>query len=70
MADCVSRLHEPGRLLQLEILINEWYRCHIFVLFAFDTFSLANNMSLRCINVLYKQVVAWRQRRLGWTEIL
>ena len=70
MADCVSRLHEPGRLLQLESLINEWYRCHTFIQFAFDTFSLANNMSLRCINVLYKQVVAWRQRRLGWTEIL
>jgi hypothetical protein len=66
IADTVSRLHERGRLLQLESLFNEWHSCHSGIVQAFNYVSLCNHMSLTCVYSLLDQVISWRKLKLNW----
>ena len=68
VADCISRLHEPGRLLQLESHINEWYLCHKGTDAVFQTVSFCNHMSLGALLCILNQVLQWRKQNNAWIE--
>lgn len=68
MADCISRLHEPGRLLELEAHINTWYMCHHSAAVVFETMSLCNHMSLKTLCTICEQVTNWQRLRQRWTR--
>ena len=63
VSDTVSRLHEPGQLLHLEAIINEWYLCHRGLRHAFDSVSLCNHMSLGALCSILQHVTIWRNLR-------
>ena len=68
VADCISRLHEPGRLLHLESHINEWYLCHKGKDAVFQTVSFCNHMSLGALLCILNQVLQWRKQNNAWIE--
>ena len=62
MADTVSRLHEPGKLQQLQGLLLEWYRGHTGYSIDLSCMSLANHMSLKSLYSIIPQVEVWRRQ--------
>lgn len=68
IADCLSRLHEPARLLQWESYLNNWYACHYHVYDMMTSLHLCNHMSLAALATLLSQVLDWRTQRQCWTE--
>ena len=67
LADTVSRLHEPGQLLHLESLINEWCHCHCGVMNGFAYYSLCDHMSMSSLGCILDQVLEWQRLRKRWT---
>ena len=70
VADCISRLHEPGRLLQLESHINECYLCHKGADAVFQTVSSCNHMFLNALLCILNQVRRWRKQNNAWIATL
>ncbi len=66
LADSISRLHEPGQLLHVEALLNEWWLCHKGLDNGFAYYSLANHMSLSALCSLLPQVEKWQTLRRRW----
>ena len=69
IADTISRLHENGRLLQTEAIVNEWYLCHFGVPNAFNCVSLCNHMSLASLCSIFSQVQRWQHLRRRWMAL-
>ena len=67
VADAISRLHEDGRLLQVESLVNQWYFELGSSNVAFHASSICNFMSLGSMYTIFQQVMAWRRLRGYWT---
>ena len=70
LADTISRLHEPGQLLHLEALLNEWCACHLGLNKGFMYYSLLNHMSMATLCSIFDQVQHWQRLRLRWTGTL
>ena len=68
MADTLSRLHEPGKFLYWEHLVNEWFLCHYKIEHMMVEVNLCNHMSLSALCTLLRQVLEWRRLRGFWTE--
>lgn len=66
IADATSRLHEPGRLLQLEGIINSWNINHLGIYDAFLSVSLCNHMSMGALFSIFSQVEQWQHLRGRW----
>jgi hypothetical protein len=66
IADTVSRLHEPGQLLRLEAIVNDWFWTHGGVNEAFMGTSLCNHMSMGALFSIFSQVQAWQRLRRRW----
>jgi len=68
IADTISRLHEPGELLHLESLMNEWSLCHCGLEGGFAYYSLCDHMSLASMGYILNQVQHWQRLRRRWIE--
>ncbi len=66
LADTVSRLNEPGQLLHLESLLNEWCGCHCGLDDGFAYYSLCNHMSMLALGSILDQVMQWQRLRRRW----
>lgn len=66
LADTISRLNEPGQLLHLEALLNEWCFCHCNVADGFGYYSLRNHMSVAALCCMLDQVLQWQRLRQRW----
>ena len=63
VADCISRLHEPGRFLQLEAIMAHYGQ-------PLHPLNLRFHMSADTIYYLILQIKRWLVRKLLWTETL
>lgn len=56
MADVISRLHEPGQILHLQSLLNNWHHNNGY------TIEWNNHMSVASLQLLVPQIIKWSDR--------
>lgn len=66
--DAISRMHETNGLSNVELLINNWYKCHMHNENIFYYYNMLNHMSIRTLVYILDQVMTWRNLKFLWTK--
>ena len=68
LPDAISRMHEDKGLVKVEMLINNWYKCHMYGENVFQYYNMLNHVSVRTLLYILDQVMIWRNVKLPWTR--